>query len=124
MRFQKYVCMEQRLIVNSVLDPVTGCWNWIAARDKRASTPYGKISVFDSERGKPVMRQAHIVSYETFIGPVPPGHQIDHECRNGFCICPNHLNPLLPVANLARRGGRFKHTAKSTTYVGELLAAS
>lgn len=44
MRFQKYVCMEQRLIVNSVLDPVTGCWNWIAARDKRASTPYGKIS--------------------------------------------------------------------------------
>lgn len=112
----KYRDMEARLIANSWYDPVTGCWIWIAARDKRVSTPYGKISVWVPERGKPVMRQAHIVSYETFIGPVPEGHEIDHTCRYGFCICPNHLEAVQPLTNKERR--IFKHTAKTTTYTG------
>ena len=112
----KYRDMEQRLLVNSVYDPITGCWIWIAARDKRASTPYGKISIWVPERGKPVMHQAHIVSYETFIGPVPPGHEIDHTCRYGFCICPDHLEAVQPLTNKERR--IFKHTAKTTTYEG------
>lgn len=114
----KYLSMEQRLIANSVFDPATGCWLWIAARDKRASTPYGKISVWVPERGRPVMRQAHIVSYETFIGPVPGRHEIDHKCRQGFCICPNHLEAVPPATNKERRV--FKHTARTTTYMGAL----
>ncbi len=116
----KYICMEQRLIVNSVLDIETDCWVWIAARDKRASTPYGKINVWVPERGKSLMRQAHIVSYETFIGPIPSGFEIDHSCRYGYCIAPYHLTAVSPAANKERRV--FKHTAKTTTYVGELYA--
>lgn len=112
--------MEHRLIANSVYDPVTGCWIWIGARDKRPETPYGKISIWVPERGKPVMRQAHIVSYETFVGPVPPGHELDHACMYGFCICPDHLRPLLPAANKAKRRpsgeGRRYHTARSDAY--------
>lgn len=99
----KYRDMEARLVANSVHDPVTECWGWIAARDKRASTPYGKISIYNKERGKPVMRQAHIVSYETFIGPVPAGHEIDHTCRNTFCVNPGHLEAVLPSVNKDRR---------------------
>lgn len=114
-----YRDMVERLIANSVLDPVTGCWVWIGARDKRESTPYGKISIYVPERRKSIMRQAHIVSYETFIGPVPPGHQLDHKCHYGFCIHPNHLEPVTAVTNCARRRPpRFKHTVKTTTYLG------
>jgi hypothetical protein len=107
-----YVCMEQRLIVNSVLNIVTGCWEWIGARDMRRETPYGKISTW--EYGRRRKRQAHIVSYETFIGPVPPGHEVDHLCRYGFCICPDHLEPVLPAVNKERRV--YTYTARTTTY--------
>jgi hypothetical protein len=106
--------MEARLIANSVLDPITGCWVWIGARDKRPSTPYGKISVREDGRHK--KKQAHIVSYETFVGPSPEGHELDHTCRYGFCINPGHLEPVPPTVNKERRV--FKHTAKTTTYVG------
>ena len=99
----KYVCMEQRLIVNSVLDPATDCWLWIAARDRRASTPYGKISIWCVFRQRPIKRQAHIVAYETFVGPIPDGHEIDHKCRNGYCINPAHLQAVDPSVNKARR---------------------
>jgi HNH endonuclease len=108
--------MEARLIANSVLDPVTDCWIWIAARDKRASTPYGKITTWCKERRRRFKRQAHIVSYETFIGPVPAGHEIDHKCRNGFCIAPDHLQAGTPTVNKGRRV--YKHTAKTTAYTG------
>jgi hypothetical protein len=110
-----YRDMEERLIRNSVLDPVTECWDWIGARDKRASTPYGKMTVYDEEGGRRV-RQAHLVSYETFIGPIPDGHEIDHTCRNSYCIAPYHLEPVLPAVNKQRR--KFKHTARSDAYVG------
>ena len=109
-----YVDMEARLIANSVLDIVTGCWLWIGARDKRASTPYGKITIYCRDLGRRFKRQAHIVSYETFMGPIPEGHQIDHTCRNGFCINPNHLEAVPPAENLKRRV--FKQ--RTTTYTG------
>lgn len=101
---RKYVDMEARLIANSVLDPITGCWPWICKRDKRASTPYGKINVW--ENGRHRTRQAHIVSYETFIGPVPCDCELDHTCFNGFCINPNHLEAVLQSVNLERRRKR------------------
>jgi hypothetical protein len=85
-----------------VLDPGTDCWVWIAARDKRQSTPYGKITVYD-KNGRRMKRQAHIVSYETFVGPVPEGCEIDHKCRYGFCISPLHLAAVTPEENKARR---------------------
>ena len=99
----KYRDMEARLIANSVLDIVTGCWDWIAAKDKRASTPYGKINVWCKKLGRALRRQAHIVSYETFIGPVPEGYEIDHTCRNSFCISPGHLEAVPPATNKERR---------------------
>jgi HNH endonuclease len=110
-----FACMEQRLIVNSVLDLDTECWIWIGPRDKRPSTPYGKINVY--EDGRTRTRQAHIVSYETFIGPVPAGHELDHTCVNGFCIAPYHLEPVLPAVNIERRDFRRVHTARSDAYV-------
>ena len=113
---KRYNDMEARLIANSVLVPVTGCWDWIGARDKRASTPYGKITIWCKERSRRFKRQAHIVSYETFIGLIPVGYHLDHTCRNGFCINPNHLEAVPPAENLKRRV--FKHTARTTTYTG------
>ena len=99
----RYRDMEHRLIANSVLDVETSCWIWVGARDKRASTPYGKITTWDKNVSRRKKRQAHLVSYETFIGAIPAGHEIDHTCRNGFCISPEHLEAVLPAVNKLRR---------------------
>jgi hypothetical protein len=99
----RYRDMEARLLANSVLDIETGCWLWIAARDKRASTPYGKITIWCETVKRRFKRQAHLVSYETFKGPIPDGYQVDHTCRNGFCIAPDHLEAVPQSVNLARR---------------------
>ena len=43
---RKYTSLEARLLANSVYDIETGCWVWCSSRDKRASTPYGKINLW------------------------------------------------------------------------------
>jgi hypothetical protein len=47
-------------------------------------------------------RAAHRVSYETFVGPIPQGLQIDHLCRVRNCVNPQHLEPVTGVENVRR----------------------
>ncbi|MDE2107348.1 MAG: HNH endonuclease [Patescibacteria group bacterium] len=52
--------------------------------------------------GRP--RLAHVVSWELANKrQVPSGLQLDHKCRNRFCINPSHLEPVTPGEN-QRRG--------------------
>lgn len=75
---------------------------------------YGTFSV----DGKSV--KAHRFAWESFVGPIPDGHTIDHECHNiayqaGLCSggddCPHraccdpeHLVPRLAWENVSRGG--------------------
>lgn len=82
--------MEMRLIANSVLDPVTGCWNWTGARrTDRPGCEYGKITIY--VEGRRMKAIAHRVSYQEFRGPIPDGLEVDHTCTNPSCINPAHL---------------------------------
>jgi hypothetical protein len=57
------------------------------------------------------------MSYETFVGPIPEGYEVDHRCRNPICINPGHLEAVPPAINLSRRVMYRRHTARSDTLV-------
>lgn len=45
---------------------------------------------------------AHRVAYEQWVGPIPPGLDIDHLCNVRNCINPAHLEPVTHAENLRR----------------------
>lgn len=71
----------------------TGCWAWTGTI---LAGGYGQFWF----EGK--MRLAHRWSYSELRGPIPPGFNIDHLCRNRRCVNPAHLEPVTQKENVAR----------------------
>lgn len=73
---------------------ITGfCWNWTGAMAERKQDGRG-YGVFNLKaptgyRAIPAQR----FSYETLVGPVPEGLELDRLCRNRKCVNPDHLKP-------------------------------
>lgn len=85
--------IADRILLHVIKD-AGGCWIWTAARDDHG---YGRITV----HGKSGL-YCHRVSYETFVGPVPEGLELDHLCRVRSCCNPAHLEPVTPQVNNLR----------------------
>lgn len=83
----------ERVLFHAACDVTTRCWTWLGSRN---SNGYGFLG------GKRGPRFAHRVSYETFVGPIADGLQIDHLCRNPRCVNPEHLEAVTPQINVRR----------------------
>ena len=70
-------------------------WIWKAARCGR-NNEYGVWEGYNKER-----HTAHKWAYILFVGPVPSGMQVDHECKVKLCVNPKHLRLLTPGLNNA-----------------------
>lgn len=102
---KKYDSMMTRLFYNSIIDHRSDCWNWIGAINPRG---YGSLTVREPGKYYPVKKYAHRVSYETFVGLIPAGFEIDHLCANSSCINPGHLQAVLHKQNIELRDERKK----------------
>lgn len=82
-------------LLSSIVRTPEGCWEWrrsLAGHRKE----YGQIR----HHGR--MWYAHRAAYDVFVGAIPTGCEIDHLCRNTFCVNPAHLEPVTPEENQRR----------------------
>ena len=71
-----------------------GCLEWTGAK----SGGYGRID----------RRYVHRIAWEWERGPIPPGLQIDHLCRNRACVNWHHMEPVTQAENKRRGEGGQK----------------
>ena len=76
-------------------EPTSGCWLWTGGLEEKGYAVLCK----PNWKGH---RAAHRFSYETFVGPIPDGLQIDHKCRVRSCVNPDHLEPVTSAENNRR----------------------
>jgi hypothetical protein len=91
-------------------EPNSGCWIWLGATAGRG---YGYMTV----NSKNIY--AHRFSYEYFIGPIPDGMTVDHQCNNPYCVNPGHLHLLTAVENLQRHFAAISHCPAGHEYTPE-----
>lgn len=77
---------------DKVLKLENGCWQWYGA----CSNGYGVFC----ENG--IHIKAHRYAYETMVGAVPDGLELDHLCRNKRCVNPEHLEAVTRGENIKR----------------------
>jgi hypothetical protein len=72
------------------------CWLWTG---HLGGGGYGAFSLGRRDNKK---IKAHRYAYETLVGPVPEGLELDHLCRVRHCVNPDHLEPVTRAENIRR----------------------
>lgn len=88
-----------------------GCWVWQLATNKSgyATTHVG---------GK--TKDAHRVYYESLVGLVKKGLELDHLCRNRKCVNPQHMEQVTHAENMKRSPKVTKLSDKQVCAIREL----
>ena len=83
-----------------------GCWLWTGPQ--YAGTGYGRMRLLGG------MVYAHRISYELYVGAIPDGLVIDHQCDTRLCVNYKHLKPVTQQENVLRGIGLAAQHARNT----------
>lgn len=78
----------------------SGCWEWASPPSSSGYCSFTATPGQQGIDGKTLL--VHRWSYEFLVGPIAPGLQLDHLCRNKVCVNPSHLEPVTAAENFAR----------------------
>jgi len=94
-KFQASLPNLPRHMLRRISEGPGNCW---ILRGSAKHHPYGYQSV--SINNSSVL--AHRFAYETLVGPIPEGLQIDHLCKVTSCVNPEHMEAVTGEVNVAR----------------------
>lgn len=83
------------------------CWRWTGSLHPNSG--YGRFWIEAHTD-----RLAHRLSYQWATGEIPQGLTIDHQCRNRWCVNPQHLRPMTNVENVMIGMSPFAINARKT----------
>lgn len=89
-RGQRIYDLRFRILRGVTFEPNSGCWLWLGcSRGDDEKQHYGRMTVVADGKKKNV--SAHRMSYEAFVGCIPDGMEVCHQCDVSLCVNPNHL---------------------------------
>lgn len=97
------------------IDADGDCWEWKGRDNDRG---YAQV-VIDGSR-----RYVHRLVWETLVGPIPNGLELDHLCRNTLCVNPDHLEVVSHAENVKRGNCGVHNRNKKRCPKGHLLSGS
>ncbi len=77
--------------------PADGCWTWTGAANPNG---YGTWNPGRKNFGT---QYPHRCLWIALNGPIPAGHEVDHQCFNTSCVRPTHLRLLTKRENCQQR---------------------
>jgi hypothetical protein len=80
------------------------CWLWPATGLNGAG--YGQLEIRLVKYGKRRRVLAHRASYQIYVGPIPTGLQVLHDCDTKRCVNPAHLSVGTQLDNEAGKVAR------------------
>lgn len=101
-----------------------GCWQWLGANNRERPVLWS-----GGKDGRALY--AHRLVFELMgFGKIPEGLFVDHACRNGMCVNPDHLRAVTPRINSLENNespmaklAKLTHCRKcGNPYAGENLA--
>jgi hypothetical protein len=116
---QHGLTLEERFLMKVDKSDPDGCWRWLGKIDKRGRG-YGQFS-WKLPDGRVKSVGAHRFAYELWVGPIPPGYDIDHVVANGCehtdCVrAPGHLEAVTEAENTRRYLASLTHCRKGHSY--------
>ena len=105
-------------------EPNTGCWLWTGS----LRGPLGHAAFAIGSRSDGTRRHvyAYRFAYETLVGPVPHGLELDHvNCSTPSCVNPRHLVAVSHRENVLRgRGVSADYARRTHCERGHLLGGA
>jgi hypothetical protein len=80
------------------------CWE--------AVSPYALAQLEPGEGA--AVATMHRVIFAKFVGPIPAGYELDHLCRNPYCVRPDHHEAVPPKVNKLRSRSAPAENARKT----------
>lgn len=112
------IALQIRILRNIKID-ADGCWIWQGRKSKTSG--YGRINIRIRRFGVSVHKSVsvHRLSHELWIGPIPRGKVVDHECQKKLCCRPECVKAMSQSENMKKWHHRRNNGKKTLSFVSE-----
>lgn len=112
------VSAEQRFLAK-IIRRTDGCWIWTGSRGWARWSSYGHFNPDGRRSGDRKIVRAHRFAYELYVGPIPPGVHVHHECGETLCVNPDHLALLTPSEHILVSKEARMHCRRGHPFSGD-----